>query len=97
MNMKKYLKIERLKEEYEICFSVGDVITITEKIDGSNASIRYDAETDTLLAFSRNQQLNSSNTLRGFWDFVHSLNPEQFDHLMQDIKRRVAFEEKKLL
>ncbi|MBR1555875.1 MAG: RNA ligase family protein [Oscillospiraceae bacterium] len=78
MNMKKYLKIERLKEEYEICFSVGDVITITEKIDGSNASIRYDAETDTLLAFSRNQQLNSSNTLRGFWDFVHSLNPEQF-------------------
>ena len=30
-------------------------------------------------------------------DGAQSLNPEQFDHLMQDIKRRVAFEEKKLL
>ena len=30
-------------------------------------------------------------------DGAQSLNPDQFDHLMQDIKRRVAFEEKKLL
>jgi hypothetical protein len=82
MNMKKYLKIERLKEEYEICFCPGDVITITEKIDGSNASVRYDAETGTLCAFSRNQQLDSSHTLRGFWNFVNTLNPERFREVL---------------
>ena len=34
---------------------------------------------------------------RALCDGAQSLNPKQFDHMMQDVKRRVAFEEKALL
>ena len=37
--MKKYVDIERLKDKYAPAFKTGEHITITEKIDGANASI----------------------------------------------------------
>lgn len=72
--MKHYMDIERLKEKYTSCFTVGENITITEKVDGANASIKYNPETDELEAFSRKNKLDGMNTLRGFWNFVMTLD-----------------------
>ena len=81
MRQKHFIDIERLKVESEElvsgnsdCFRVGDHIQITTKIDGSNASIRYDEETGKLAAFSRKQELNFNNTLEGFWNYVQTLD-----------------------
>ncbi len=59
-------------------FEVGDIIQISEKWDGSNASIRYDIETGKLVAFSRRLELSFDNTLNGFWNYVQGLNPEDY-------------------
>ncbi len=59
-------------------FEVGDIIQITEKWDGSNASIRYDIETGKLVAFSRRLELTFNNTLNGFWNYVQNLNAEDY-------------------
>lgn len=59
-------------------FEVGDIIQITEKWDGSNASIRYDIETGKLVAFSRRLELTFNNTLNGFWNYVQGLNPDDY-------------------
>lgn len=80
--MKKYLDIERCKQKYAETFNVGENIVIQEKIDGSNASIRYDEESGTLKAFSRRLELNSENTLNGFWDYVQSLNTIAFKEVL---------------
>lgn len=71
------------------CFEVGDIVQITEKFDGSNASIRYDIETGRLVAFSRKKELDYINTLNGFWNFVQSLNPEEY----KDVPNYVIFGE----
>ena len=54
-------------------FEVGDEIQITEKWDGSNASAYWDAEAGAMHACSRKQDLNPSNTLNGFYDFIMTL------------------------
>lgn len=59
-------------------FEVGDIIQISEKWDGSNASIRYDVETGKLIAFSRRLELSFDNTLNGFWNYVQGLDPEGY-------------------
>lgn len=75
MEQKKYVDIERLKDKYAMAFKYGERITVTEKIDGANASIRYDAETGSLVAFSRRQRLSKDNTLQGFYVYVLTLDP----------------------
>ena len=80
--MKKYLDIERCKQKYAETFNVGENIVIQEKIDGSNASICYDEESGTLKAFSRRLELNSENTLNGFWDYVQSLSVARFKEVL---------------
>jgi hypothetical protein len=75
MEQKKYVDIERLKDKYAMAFKYGERITVTEKIDGANASIRYDAETGSLVAFSRRQKLTPENTLQGFYVYVLTLDP----------------------
>ena len=80
--MKKYLDIERCKQKYAETFNVGEDIVIQEKIDGSNASIRYDEESGTLKAFSRRLELNADNTLNGFWDYVQTLNLNTFKEIL---------------
>lgn len=80
--MKKYLDIERCKQKYAETFNVGEDIVIQEKIDGSNASIRYDEESGTLKAFSRRLELNADNTLNGFWNYVQTLNLDTFKEIL---------------
>ena len=74
--MKKYLDIVRLKAKYNEIFDIGEHIIVESKIDGANASFTYDAELNSIIAFSRNTQLNEMNNLRGFWEWTQrfSLN-----------------------
>lgn len=78
MEMKRYTDIERLKDKYREVFTKGELITITEKVDGSNASIRYDEETDSLAGFSRNRQVSVKDGLQGFFDFVQTRSKGDF-------------------
>ena len=75
MEQKKYVDIERLKDKYAMAFKIGEHITVSEKIDGANASIRYDADTGSLVAFSRRQRLTEDNNLQGFYTYVLTLDP----------------------
>ena len=88
--MKHYMDIENLRE-FDIdlgngmvrpnncgAFEPGDYITITEKIDGSNFSVRKNPETKKLDCFSRKQELSFNNTLNGAWNFVQTLDPADF-------------------
>ena len=68
----KYTDIIRYgKKGTEDVLKKGDYITITEKMDGANASFRLD-ETNPLgvSCYSRNQPLNSENTLGGFYNWI---------------------------
>lgn len=84
MEQKHFMDIERIKFEDELTrdntkgFEVGDIIQITEKIDGANASIRYDETTGKLVAFSRKKVLDPSNTLEGFYNYVQILDADSF-------------------
>ena len=82
--MKHYLDIQAiiendtdLKRSNAKCFEVGDIIQITEKVDGSNASVQKEGE--TLMAYSRKQSLDEFNHLDGFYNYVQTLNPADFD------------------
>ena len=76
MEQKKFMDIERLKESFVDGFHKGDYIVVQEKIDGANFSIRYDAENDTIAAFSRKNPLDFSNNLRGAWQWAQRLDKE---------------------
>lgn len=53
-------------------FKEGDYITITEKIDGTNASFTLDEEnTLGVSCYSRNKLLDEENTLQGFYIWVN--------------------------
>lgn len=84
MEQKKFIDIQRLKDKYAEGFSIGEKIVCQEKIDGSNAGIAYDNETDSLVAFSRRRQLDQSNTLNGFYDFVMVKDKELFKEILGD-------------
>ena len=51
-------------------FEPGDLISITTKIDGANASIAWDETTGKLEVFSRTSLLDKPGALRGFYDYV---------------------------
>ena len=88
--MKHYIDIENIREEDVILmsgmtresnckgFEPGDHITITTKIDGTNGSIEYNPESNSLIAYSRKNELNAMNTNQGFWNYVQTLHPEDF-------------------
>lgn len=76
MEHKKFISIERFKPSFANGFSEGDEIYIEEKIDGANAAIRYDAETDTIICQSRKQILTFDNNLRGFYNWGQTLDKE---------------------
>lgn len=73
---KKYLNIEIMNDKLTDSFKQGDHIIIQEKIDGANASFQYDAESDSLVCFSRNSLLNEEHDLRGFYHWVQKLDKE---------------------
>lgn len=60
-------------------FHLGDLVVIQEKIDGANACVKYDPETNSLACFSRKIELSYSNTLRGFWNLVQQLDKSGFE------------------
>lgn len=78
--MKKYVDIERLKDKYALAFSKGEHITISEKIDGANASIGF--EDGELSCYSRKQKLSPENTLRGFYTLVQTFDAEKFREVL---------------
>ena len=94
--MKHFMDISRIKENEgsELtmsnigAFQPGDIIQISEKVDGANASIALD-NNGNLVAYSRKNELNYQNTLRGFWNYVQTLDKEKF----QDLGKRVCFGE----
>jgi hypothetical protein len=51
-------------------FEPGDIIQITTKIDGANASIAWDEASQSLEIFSRTNLLTSPGSLRGFYDYI---------------------------
>jgi len=78
--MKKFIDIEAARfedDEFKTsntgAFFKGDVIQVSEKIDGSNSSIHWDREQGGLIACSRKQVLTFKNTLNGFWNYMMSL------------------------
>jgi hypothetical protein len=73
MKHKSYMDIKVASPATINGFEVGDHIVIQTKVDGANAAIRYDAETDSIVAQSRKNILNTSNTLRGFYEFTQLL------------------------
>ena len=76
VEIRKYMDIERFKDKYAQMFTSGEKIVVESKIDGANSSIRFDPDSDKIIAFSRKTKLNEVNNLRGFWDFTQRLNPE---------------------
>lgn len=92
--MKHFMDIVRVKESDDGmvtsnvgAFQVGDHIQISEKWDGANSSIAW--EDGELKAYSRKNELNMNNNLRGFWNFVQTLDKEMF----RDLGNRVLFGE----
>lgn len=78
LNHKNFIDINRFQTKYHECFEIGDIIQISEKLDGSNASVQYDDESDTLRCFSRKLPLTPENTLSGFYEYVQRLDKEFF-------------------
>ena len=85
VKMKHFMDIPRIKEETDElsvknteAFEAGNHVVIQEKIDGANASIRYNADTGKLSAFSRNQEVFDNKSLKGFWSYVQTLSVEKF-------------------
>lgn len=76
LNHKNYIDIPRLKEAYASAFHTGDIIQITEKLDGSNASVQYDVDSSSICAYSRKQPLDFKNNLSGFYEFTQNMNVE---------------------
>ena len=70
--MKKYTDVIRYgKSTTNGVLKEGDIISITEKIDGANASFKKDINNSTgVSCYSRNTELTEENTLRGFYGFV---------------------------
>lgn len=92
MNQKRYTNVERFKENYVDAIQKGDLIHVSEKLDGANSSFTYDSKTGTVKAFSRNKELSANNTLRGFYDFVMNL-PTDFIKQVSENGRLVFFGE----
>ena len=83
LKQKHFIDIQNIREEdtelrnrNTYAFDKPCEIVIQEKADGSNACICYDSETDSIVAFSRKQELSFQNTLNGFWNFVQSLSDD---------------------
>ena len=75
--IKKYTDIIRLGHRSTVgVLNEGDYITITEKLDGANASLKLNEE-NKIDGFSRNGPVNESNTLRGYYNWIKdNIKPE---------------------
>lgn len=70
MTFKKYHSVTRHgKRGTEAVVEGSPYIVLTEKLDGANSSLAVVG--GKLRCYSRNTELDESNTLRGFYDWVH--------------------------
>lgn len=75
-------------------FEPGDIIQISTKIDGANASIAWDETTGKLEIFSRTNLLGSPGSLRGFYDYIKTeVEPKLLDADVATFKDFVFFGE----
>ena len=84
MKHKSYMDIKVASPATINGFEVGDHIVIQTKIDGANAAIRYDPETDSIVAQSRKNILDTHNTLRGFYEFTQLLDKDDIKEICRD-------------
>lgn len=88
---KKFIDIEHIKEgdvdlgngvvrrANTYAFEPGDIIQITEKIDGANASIAWNEDEGHLEIFSRTNLLDGADGLRGFKAYIETkFKPDEF-------------------
>lgn len=70
--IKKYTDVVRYGKSNTVgVIQEGDFITITEKMDGANASFTYDEDNNNgVSCYSRNQPLDEGNRLSGFYNWV---------------------------
>lgn len=78
MKQKKFMDIQRIKEGFVDGFRTNDMIVVQEKVDGSNASCRYDHKTNKMIAFSRKKTLDQFNTLNGFYNYIQELDVDEY-------------------
>ena len=78
MKQKEFMDIQRIKEGFVDEFRTNDMIVVQEKVDGSNASCRYDHETNKMVAFSRKKTLDQFNTLNGFYNYIQELDVNEY-------------------
>ena len=77
MKHKDFMDIQVATSDTVQGFQVGDQIVIQTKVDGANASIRYDEDTDTVVSQSSRNILSPANTLRGMYEFSQTLDKEK--------------------
>ncbi|MGL5984576.1 MAG: hypothetical protein ACRCZ1_04865, partial [Cetobacterium sp.] len=65
MEIRKYDSIPNIYKVSDGLLAVGDIIHVSEKIDGANASFRMD-DSGVVHYYSRNTKLSEDNGLRGF-------------------------------
>lgn len=80
---KNFIDIKAFQTKFADCFEVGDIIQISEKLDGSNASFQYDPNTESLVCFSRKMILDPHNTLDGFYGYINNLEASSFNMFPQ--------------
>ena len=101
--IKKFTKVQRYgKSDTLDVLKQGDIISITEKIDGANASFRIDETNDLgISCYSRNNPLNEHDTLSGFYNWVvdnilpikEQLNPNYIYFGEWLVKHKVVYKE----
>lgn len=75
MEMKTYKHVERLSSP-EVEGLLDGPITWSPKLDGSNASLRWDLKNNRIATFSRNRQLIAEKDNAGFYAWANSDDPE---------------------
>ena len=86
---KNYIDIQAFQMKYADGFKPDDIISITEKIDGSNASFQYFSEDNIVHCFSRKKVLDSQNNLNGFYEYCLRLPSSTVDFLRSNPTLRV--------
>ena len=88
--MSNYISIEKVRENDIVideiltlksnvsAFREGDIVSITEKIDGAQTHIEYNDEVDKLRCYSSSNELDEKSNLRGFYQYVQELDIEPF-------------------
>jgi len=99
--IKKYTNVIRYgKPSTKEVIKEGDYITITEKLDGSNASFRLDESNEIgVSCYSRNLLLTAENTLNGFYNWVveniasikDKLNPNYIYYGEYLVKHKIVY------